>query len=105
MSSQRRFALIIASDYYADKKLTQLAESFINQRASNESDTNNDNDQLTTDSNVGSTYQSGSAYTGATTTGNATYGTGVDSGSSLSGSTGSGYSNDQNATLGGTLGV
>lgn len=88
-----------------DKKLTQLAESFINQRASNESDTNNDNDQLTTDSNVGSTYQSGSAYTGGTTTGNASYGTGVNSGSGLGGSIGSGYSNDQNATLGGTLGV
>lgn len=87
-----------------DKKLTQIAESFINERAKSEG--NNDSnyshpnratyasdrgDNYSTGSqsqNSGGTYQSGESYSG-----------------SMTENTGSGYGRSNDATLGGTLGV
>lgn len=84
-----------------DRKLTQLAESFINDRASDES-----NDMGSSDSNVNAdgtryagqsgsdqTYQSGQSYTGTQT------------GSSMLGGSNYGSSSGMDATAGGTMGI
>lgn len=92
-----------------DKKLTQLAESFINNRAAseNDNDTNNQSGVYDTTSpdgtryadrgSVGQTYQSGESYSGSQT----------GSSSFDSGSTGSTprYNSGNDATLGGTMGI
>lgn len=116
-----------------DKKLTQLAESFINNRAAGESDNDRDydrdtnqnrdydpyrdHDRVTNEATAGSTLAAGSATMGAGYTG---YGTGT-AGSGSSSSSG-GYSSDssmaddddaptprynpnRDATLGGTSGI
>ena len=95
-----------------DQKLTQLAESFINQRAASESDVNNtygnrDNDAMRPDGtryddrgSTGQTYQSGSSYSSGSQMGSTTtYGSGTVGSSPSS----TGTSND--ATLGGMSGV
>ncbi|MFD2569100.1 ferritin-like domain-containing protein [Spirosoma soli] len=102
-----------------DRKLTQLAESFINQRAASEGD---DNNSTYTDSNrdqygtvnadgtryndsgsVGQTYQSGQSYSGTQTSSNTDYNSGsVDSDDR---STTPRYNSNNDATLGGSLGI
>jgi ferritin-like metal-binding protein YciE len=103
-----------------DKKLTQLAESFVNERARAEGRNDStysspnrrnyfdDDDSSLSGSTSGSTsgsqsgyasganYQSGSQMGGSTT---------YSGGSSTMGGIGSGYSSDRDATLGGTMGV
>lgn len=116
-----------------DKKLTQLAESFINNRAAGESDNDRDydrdtnqnrdydpyrdHDRVTNEATAGSTLAAGSATMGAGYTG---YGTGTagSGSSSSSGGYSSGssmaddddaptprYNPNRDATLGGTSGI
>ena len=101
-----------------DRKLTQLAESFINQRAASENDDNNSSyndsnrDQYSTTSadgtryadsgSSGQTYQSGQSYSGTQTSSNTDYGTGaVDSNRETTPR----YNPNNDATLGGSLGI
>lgn len=90
-----------------DKKLTQLAESFVNSRAKSENDDNgnvSNRDYPVTD--AGSTYASGQSYSGSQTGQSATAGTGFNSGvSDRDTETTTRYSDSNNATLGGSLGV
>ncbi|GAB3558402.1 YciE/YciF ferroxidase family protein [Spirosoma fluminis] len=93
-----------------DRKLTQLAESFINQRAASEGDHSNSSYSNSNDDNygnsvvnpdgtlysdpgsVGQTYQSGQSYSGSQT-------------SSSDRESTPRYRSDNDATLGGTLGI
>lgn len=73
----------LAEEKNTDKKLTSLAESFINNRAASESDGNSDSDQNSSDDNFtsGSAVATGGAnYAGSTTgsTSTAGYGSGSD---------------------------
>lgn len=109
-----------------DKKLTQLAETFVNERAKSEGNNDStysspnrrnyfDDDNDTLNTNVGSTsgsqsgYASGANYQSGSAVGTSTsYGSG--SGDTISGSATQGYSSGRegssgNATSGGTLGV
>ena len=90
-----------------DRKLTQLAESFINERANDESDNMNSSDSNSySDSTVSAqgtryadqgtadqTYQSGQSYSG------------TQSGSSMLGNSGTSSRSANDATLGGTMGI
>ncbi len=105
-----------------DRKLTQLAESFINQRANSESG-DMGNDQYSDSSavrpdgvryqdsgSVGQTYQSGSSYSGSqlgsgTMHSGSSTGTGSSVGSSSYGSGTSSFGTGNDATLGGTSGI
>ncbi|AQG77934.1 ferritin-like domain-containing protein [Spirosoma montaniterrae] len=97
-----------------DRKLTQLAESFINDRANSESgdmgtmdsDYQRSSDAVRPDGvryqdsgSTGQTYQSGSSYSGSQ------MGTGTSVGSSTYGSGTSSFGTGQDATLGGTSGI
>lgn len=112
-----------------DKKLTQLAETFVNERAKSEGNNDStysspnrrnyfDDDNDTLNTNVGSTsgsqsgYASGATYQSGSAVGSTTsYETGADSTLGTGGSSGSmGYSSGRegssgNATSGGTMGI
>ncbi len=87
-----------------DKKLTQLAESFINNRAASEGDNDQtgtvsaDGTRYSDSGSMGQTYQSGQSYSGS-------MGTSSQTGSSSVGGSSYGSSSSNDATLGGTLGV
>ena len=97
-----------------DRKLTQLAESFINQRAASESDNdsssnrddystvNPDGTMYSDRGSTGQTYQSGQSYSGSQTSSNTDYNSGsmdTDRESTPR------YRSDNDATLGGSLGI
>lgn len=95
-----------------DRKLTQLAESFINDRANSESGnmggssdqsqystTNADGTRYSDSGSMGQTYQSGQSYSGPQT------GSGSVGGSSYGSTGSSSYGSSNDATLGGTLGI
>lgn len=90
-----------------DRKLTQLAESFINDRANDESDNMNSSDsgsysgstvsadgtRYADQGTADQTYASGQSYSG------------TQSGSSILGNSGTGSRSGNDATLGGTMGI